>query len=36
MKSVDLPYLEFKTVKRKQYIYFRLERGGKSRMCASR
>jgi integrase len=29
MKKPDLPYLEFKTVKARVYIYFRLERGSK-------
>jgi integrase len=29
MKKPDLPYLEFKTVGKHRYIYFRLERGGK-------
>lgn len=29
MKKPDLPYLESKTVKGRQYIYFRLDRGGK-------
>jgi integrase len=29
MKKPDLPYLEYKTIKGRQYIYFRLDRGGK-------
>lgn len=29
MKRPDLPFLEFKTVKGREYIYFRLDRGGK-------